>query len=74
MRARFHELLHVLVVNHGFATPREFDLPTVVLTTEVRLAANVGRQVNVEPRAQKVPAFCEVAHGSGHFKVINGDD
>jgi hypothetical protein len=38
-----HELLHVLVVHGGFATPRESNLLTAILASQVRLAANIGR-------------------------------
>jgi hypothetical protein len=37
-----HELLHVLVVHRGFATPRESNLPSTVLATQVCLATDVG--------------------------------
>jgi serine/threonine protein phosphatase 1 len=46
------------LANGGAATPWEFDLPSVVLTTQIRLTIYVGRQVNVEPLTQHVPAFC----------------
>jgi len=51
--------------------PREFDLPSAVLTTQVGLATDVGRSVYIKPLAQKVTAFWQIVRGSGHLEIIN---